>query len=292
MLHYDFSGYDGCYRDLTRLGLPIIIGQLGTIVMSFADTLMIGHHSTPELAAASFVNNMFVLVIIVALGYSYSITPTVGNLFGRGLHTRIGKVLLDGVASNLLVAAILVAAMLLLYANIGRLGQPEELLPLMRPYFLVQLVSLPFVCVANAFKQFYDGITDTRTPMWILLSGNLLNILGNWLLIYGHLGLPEMGLLGAGLSTAFSRLFVAVAFVGLFCMSRSTSVYRAGLRSSRVSWSGIVALSALGIPLAMQMGMETAAFSLSSIMVGWLGADALAAHQIMLTVSQLGFMVY
>ena len=103
MLHYDFSGYDGCYRDLTRLGLPIIIGQLGTIVMSFADTLMIGHHSTPELAAASFVNNMFVLVIIVALGYSYSITPTVGNLFGRGLHTRIGKVLLDGVASKIIV---------------------------------------------------------------------------------------------------------------------------------------------------------------------------------------------
>ena len=74
--------YTTCYRDLSYLGIPIIIGQIGTIVMSFTDTLMIGHHSTPELAAASFVNNMFTLVIIFALGFSYSITPTVGSHYG------------------------------------------------------------------------------------------------------------------------------------------------------------------------------------------------------------------
>ena len=212
--------YTTCYRDLSYLGIPIIIGQIGTIVMSFTDTLMIGHHSTPELAAASFVNNMFTLVIILALGFSYSITPTVGSHYGREEYQRIGQVLKNGIAGNMALALLLVGVMALLYWNLGNLGQPEELLPLMRPYFLVQLVSLPFVCFANAFKQFYDGITNTRTPMYILLIGNVLNIIGNWILIYGKLGLPEMGLLGAGLSTLVARIFVAFAFVWVFVISR------------------------------------------------------------------------
>lgn len=83
--------YTTCYRDLSYLGIPIIIGQIGTIVMSFTDTLMIGHHSTPELAAASFVNNMFTLVIIFALGFSYSITPTVGSHYGREEYQRLTR---------------------------------------------------------------------------------------------------------------------------------------------------------------------------------------------------------
>lgn len=141
-----------CYRDLSSLGVPIIIGQIGTIVMSFADTLMIGHHSTLELAAASFVNNMFVLVIIMALGYSYSITPVVGSQYGINDYRGIGQTLKNGVVANLGISVVLIGAMTLLYLNIARLGLPSELIPLMRPYFLVQLVSLPFVCFANAFK--------------------------------------------------------------------------------------------------------------------------------------------
>lgn len=141
--------------------------------------------------------------------------------------------------------------MALLYWNLGNLGQPEELLPLMRPYFLVQLVSLPFVCFANAFKQFYDGITNTRTPMYILLIGNVLNIIGNWILIYGKLGLPEMGLLGAGLSTLIVRIFVAFAFVWVFVISRLYQQYRKGWQSKGVSMDEIRKLSTLGIPIAL-----------------------------------------
>lgn len=292
MLHYDFSGYDGCYRDLTRLGLPIIIGQLGTIVMSFADTLMIGHHSTPELAAASFVNNMFVLVIIVALGYSYSITPVVGLQYGCGDSRGIGQTLKNGVVANLGLSAVLIGAMMLLYLNIARLGLPSELIPLMRPYFLVQLVSLPFVCFANAFKQFYDGITDTKTSMWVLLAGNIVNIAGNGILIYGYAGVPELGLLGAGISTCLARLLVAVAFAFFFLRSRRCRAYRVAWSKAKVMLSEVRRLNILGLPLSVQMGLETGAFSLTGIIVGWIGTTALAAHQIMLTVSQLGFMVY
>ncbi|GAB6982984.1 MATE family efflux transporter [Prevotella dentasini] len=277
---------------LVALGVSIVVGQIGTIVLGFADTLMIGRHSTDELAAASFVNNMFVLVLIFGLGFSYGLTPIVGTLYGQGRRWRAGDMLRNALLANLALAVVLTGALLLLYLSLGRLGQPDELLPLMRPYFLVNLASLPFVACFNTFKQLSDGTTDTRTGMWILVGGNLLNIIGNYLLIYGKLGLPELGLLGAGVSTMLSRMVMALAFVAVFCLSDRYRPYRRGFMAGRFRREPLVHLCRLGFPLSLQMGMETAAFSLSSVMVGWIGTAALAAHQVMLTISQFFFMVY
>lgn len=280
------------YNSLLKLGLPIVIGQLGMIVLGFADTLMIGHHSTEELAAASFVNNMFNLVIIFATGFSYGITPIVGSLFGSGELKAVGCTLRNALWTNGLMAGLLIVLMSILYLNIHRLGQPEELLPLMRPYFIVLLVSLLFVMLFNAFKQFADGITDTQTPMWLLIGGNALNILGNWILIYGHFGFPEMGLLGAGIATLTSRILMLVAFAIIFLTAKRYSIYKEGFSEGRLNRKDFKELNKLGWPVALQMGMETASFSLATIMVGWLGAMALAAHQVMLTIGQLGYMMY
>lgn len=274
------------------LGVPIVVGQLGTIVLAFADTLMIGHHSTTELAAAAFVNNIITLVVIFALGFSYAITPTVGTLYGREESHRIGEVVRNAVGANLLLAAILVAVMSVFYACIDLLGQPQELMPLIKPYFLILLCSLPFVCLFNVFKQFADGITDTSLSMWVLIGGNILNIIGNWTLIYGHFGAPELGLFGAGISTLFSRIAMSLAMMAIFRWRKKYRPYAAGFREGRLNRSDFLHLNKLGWPIACQMGMESASFSLASIVVGWIGTTALAAHQVMLTISQLGYMVY
>ena len=187
MTKHWIATYGGHYRALIRLGLPIVVGQLGMIVLGFADTLMIGHHSTTELGAASFVNNLFNLCIIFSTGFSYGLTPIVGGLYGNKRLAEAGQALKCSLAANTLVAGVLVLLMGALYLNIGRLGQPEELLPLIRPYYLVLLASLPFVLLFNGYKQFTDGITDTQTAMWILLGGTALNIAGNYLLINGKL---------------------------------------------------------------------------------------------------------
>lgn len=197
------------YRELASLGLPIIIGQLGTIVLGFADTLMIGHHSTQELAAAGLVNNVFALVLLFYLGFSYGLTPLVGRLYGREEHTVIGRMVKNSLAANLLVGLLLTALMTALYFNLHRIGQPQELLGIIRPYFLINLVSIFFVGVFNTLKQFFDGITRTRTPMWVMIAGNVFNIFFNWMLIYGVGPFPEMGLLGAGLATLGSRMLMA-----------------------------------------------------------------------------------
>lgn len=284
--------YKQHYKALWSLGFPIVVGQVGVIVLAFADTLMIGHHSMPELAAASFVNNVFTLCIIFSTGFSYGLTPLVGSLYGNRCMAEAGQALRCSLVANMLVALLLTAIMAVVYFQVHHLGQPEELLPLIRPYYLVLLASLVFVMLFNGFKQFTDGITDTKTAMWILLGGNALNIVGNYILINGKLGFPELGLLGAGISTLFSRIAMVVVFAWLVLRGRRFRRYRVGF--FRYGWSTPVfrKLNALGWPVGLQMGMETASFSLSTIMIGWLGTVALASHQIMITISQFTFMMY
>ena len=289
---FDISSYRSQYKPLIQLGIPLVIGQLGTIILSFTDTIMIGHHSTAELAAAAFAGQMFMLGLLLALGFAYGLTPIIGSYYGRGETRALGSIVRNGLAVNSLVAVLLMLVFSVLYLFLDKLGQPEELLPYMRPYYIVNLISLPFVCWFNVFKQASDGTTDTKTPMWILLAGNLLNILGNWILIYGKLGMPEMGLLGAGLATLLSRVFMAVAIVCVFFMSRRYRPYAEAFRTARITKTEQLLLHRMGWPLGLQMGMESGAWSLCSIIVGWIGASSLAGHQIMLSISQLFFQIY
>ena len=287
-----YETYKGHYKALFLLGLPIVIGQVGVIILGFADTLMIGHHSTSELGAASFVNNVFNLAIIFSTGFSYGLTPVVGSLYGNKQFAPVGQALRCSLLANLLVGLLLTLIMGILYLNVERLGQPEELLPLIKPYYIVLLLSLVFVLLFNGFKQFTDGITDTKTAMWILLGGNVLNIIGNYILINGKFGFPELGLLGAGISTLFSRIVMVIVFAVIFFSSRRFIRYKLGF--FRLGWSRqmFMRLNGLGWPVAFQMGMETASFSLSAVMIGWLGTIALASHQIMCAISQFTFMMF
>ena len=269
-----------------------MIGQLGMIILGFADTMMVGHHSTTELGAASFVNNIINLVIITATGFSYGLTPIVGGLFGREELPQAGRALRCALLANLMAGAIMMAALGILYFNVGNIGQPKELLPYIKPYYLVLLASIPFVMLFNAFKQFTDSITETRTSMWILLSGNLLNIIGNYVLIYGTAGMPEMGVVGAGVATLLSRVVMVALFLFVFLSRKKMRPYREGFFVLGWSRQLVRRLVSLGTPIALEMGMETASFSLSIIMVGWLGTIALASHQVMITISQFTFMVY
>lgn len=287
-----FENYKGHYKALIYLGVPIVIGQLGMIILGFADTLMVGHYSTDSLGAASFVNNLISLTIIFCTGFSYGLTPVVGGLFGRKRFEEAGMALKCSLFANFLVGVLVTFIMLIVYWNVERLGQPEELIPLIKPYFLVSIASLVFVMLFNSFKQFTDGITDTKTAMWILIGGNSLNIIGNYLLIYGKFGFPELGLLGAGVSTLFSRVLMAVVFVCIFFRSRRYIPYRIGFKRLAFSKVTFKELNNLGWPIGLQMGMESASFSLSAIMIGWLGTIALASHQVMITISTFAFLAY
>ncbi len=291
-MRYDFDNYSYHYKTLFRLGAPLIVGQVGTIVLGFADTLMVGRHSVEELAAASFVNTIMAIVLVFALGFSYGLTPMVGQLYGRGDTESIGGVVKNGLLAATTTAALLLAVLFAVYINIGGMGQPEELLPLMRPYMIVNMVSMPFVCWFNTFKQFFEAVGDTKAPMYVILAGNVANILGNYVLIYGTPLTPEMGLLGAGLSTMASRMLMCVGMGAMFFMERRSREYSRAMMQAKVSRQMFVRINRQSWPVALQMGIESAAFALTGVMAGWLGATVLATHQIIVTVSQLFFMVY
>ena len=172
------------------------------------------------------------------------------------------------------------------------MGQPSELLPLIRPYFMVSMISVIFVMLANSFRQFVEGITDPSVSMWILLSGNLLNIIGNYVLIYGKFRFPEMGLLGAGYSTLFSRVFMLVMFVLVFLFRPSYKPYRQGFIRMWIMPNRLMRLTRIGVPIALQQGLEAATFSLTAIMAGWLGRPELAAHQVVISISTVSFTIY
>jgi Na+-driven multidrug efflux pump len=143
------------YRELLSIGFPIIIGQLGTIILGFADTLMIGHHSTPELAAAGLVNNIFGLVFVSYMGFTYGLTPIIGRLYGEERTDVIGQKVRNSFLANMLTGGIFTLALILLYLNLAHIGQPEELLELIRPYFLVNLASVLFMGIFYTMKQFH-----------------------------------------------------------------------------------------------------------------------------------------
>ena len=280
------------YSATIKIGVPIVLGQLGIVVVGLVDNIMVGHFSTSDLAAASFVNSVFNIPILFGMGFSYGLTPLVGQFFGRGDKFRVGGLLRNSLLANFMIGLFLSVAMGIMYLNVHRMGQPEELLPLIRPYFLLQLTSLVFVMMFNSIKQFADGITDTKTSMWIMLSANLLNIIGNSLLIYGVWGLPALGLTGAGISTLASRIFMFVAFAILFFRKQSYRRYLVGYHRTTYNTGDLKVLNRMGMMVGLQMGMETALFSISGVMIGWLGTVPLAAHQVVASISTLGFMVY
>ena len=287
-----FSTYKEHYKQTIRLGVPIMLGQLGIIIVGFADNIMVGHHSTNELAAASFVNNFFNLAFIFGMGFSYGLTPIIGGLFAGKELRKAGETLKNSLLINFIVGILLSLCMLLLLLNIDLLNQPEELMPYIVPYYILQLFSVIFAMLFNSFKQFSDGTTDTVTPMWIMLGANVLNIIGNYFLIYGKCGVPEMGLTGAGISTLVSRILTFIVFLILFFRHSKYKEYLKGFREGVINRVNLSNLIRMGFPVGLLMGVETGSFSLSVIMMGWIGSTALAAHQVLGVITTLGFMVY
>lgn len=287
-----FNKYRRFYKQIFIVGLPILLGQLGVIITGFVDTMMVGRYSTGVLASASFVNSLFNLMNIVCLGFSYGLTPVVGAYFAKGDKRRIGTVVKTALILNIMFGLLCGLIMLFLYVFLDEMGQPEELLPLMRPYFMIILLSMIPVVAVNALRQFTDGITDTKTGMIILLGGNVLNIIGNWLLIYGKLGFPEWGLFGAGVSTLIARFVMLIAYVLCLCLMSRYREYLYGFIEGIVSLKDFVSIGKLSVPVSMQMGMETGIFTVATVFVGWLGAEYLAAYQVILVMGTLGFMVY
>lgn len=279
-------------KSLVLLGLPIIIGQLGNIITGLADTVMVGQHSTDELAAASFVNNVINAFIILGTGFSFNYTPIIGEHIAINKRIAIGGWLKNSLMANTTTTALITLVLFLIYLNVDYLGQPEELMPLIRPYYLILMCSVLFVMLSNTFRQFVEGIMDASVSMWVLTFINAINIAGNYILIYGKCGFPELGLLGAGISTLLSRIIMLLLFIAVFAQQKKYKPFRKGFLVTPFRKSYWKRLNLIGWPIAFQQGIEAATFCITTIMIGWLGGMALAAHQVAIAISTVSFTIY
>lgn len=299
------------YRELIRLGLPVLVTQLGVIVVSFADTMMVGAYGLNELAAAAFVNSFFLVAFVMLMGFANGLTPLVGALFGQGRRHAAGRMFRAGLIVNVAIGLVATLLMGAFMPFLRVMNQPAELMPLIKDYYIYVLAGLFPGSIFFCCQQTANGVTDTATPMWIILGGNLLNIFGNWLLIFGNWGFPELGLVGAGISTLVSRWACTVAIIAIFLTRRFYRPYMIGARA-RVG-EGIDPLAVgptakditpspgrgakwrvwvTSYPVMIQSGVECFLWTFGAIVSGWFGTVELASFQIINTISQLGFMIF
>lgn len=282
------------YKSIIKLGLPILVGQLGMIAVGFADNIMVGQYSTPSLSASSFVVNIFNIAMMFLMGMTLGLTPLIGAMHARDSQGEIGTTVRMGLRLNIITSLAVTIIMGLLYFAIPYMGQPESLLPLIRPYYLLFLAGMVPVVIFNVFAQWSYAITNTVMPTIIVLISNAVNVAGNWLLINGYCGFPELGLMGAGYSTLISRALCALLIVVIFFFHPRFKVYRDAFMHRAPTHLTTRKIFNTSYPIAFQISIETASFSLAAVMTGWLpdGHIALGAFQILLIVGTLGFCIY
>ena len=278
-------------REILKIGLPIMLGQACVIILAFADNIMIGWHSVDELAASSFVNNVMNLFILTELGFAAGMTPMIGADNGTGNIKGIGITVKNGLVTNGIIGGISLILLTIIYFCLDHFGQAPELMPYIKPYFAIIGISTLFALGFNVLKQFTDGICRPMISMTLLMIGNLLNIFGNWVLIYGKLGFPEMGLTGAGISTLVSRALILLVFVVFIFKSKKMNEYARAIKEALLSRGEMKTVFKMGYPVGIQMALESSTFTFAAVMAGWLGVIQLAAHQVVITISQLFFLM-
>lgn len=293
-LSSSWKEYKPEYRNLFRLGMPVFVTQLGIIVVNFADTIMVGSYGTNELAASAFVNSLFFLATIMQIGFASGMTPIIGALYSRGENRNVGVTFKCGMQVNLMVSVAFTIIMGGLYFFLDLFGQPEEIMPLVRQYYLIVLATLLPMAVFNCCQQTANGTTDTATPMWMILCANAINIAGNYIFIYGNFGMPELGLVGAGLSTMTARYISMVGILSFIFVSRRYRKYVSERNNSTSVQNHETRMKIwrTSYPLMIQSGIECFLWSFGTIVSGWFGKLQLASYQVVNTISQLGFMTY
>lgn len=278
------------YKTNFKLASPVILGQVGHMATQIADSIMVGHLGAEVLAASSYAGMLFLVILVTLMGLATAITTLVGNARGKGLDNEIPHILGNSFWATLFFSALSVVACLLVRPALYHLGQEPEVVDLALPYFSILCWSAIPLIMFLSLKHFTEGLEWTVPGMVVSIIANGLNILLNYLLIYGKGGFDAYGLEGAGYATLISRVFMALSLLVLVFSHRRLRPYKTAILYFKWSKERLKSLFTLGIPIGLQYLLEGGAFIAGTIIVGWLGAEHLAAHQIALSVSSFTYM--
>ena len=279
------------FRYNWKLSAPVIMGMLGHTFVGLMDNIMVGQLGSSELAAVSLGNSFFFVAMSLGIGFSTAITPLVAeadseNNFKKGKSAFKHGLFLCIVLSLLLFGMILLAKPLMYLME-----QPEEVVLLTMPYLDIIAISIIPLIIFQGFKQFSDGLSLTKHAMYATIVGNLINIGLNYILIFGKLGFPKMGIVGAGVGTLVSRLAMIAIIWTLLKNDKKASAFVTHIRLFILESTMLKKIINLGLPSAMQMFFEVAIFTSAIWLSGLLGKNAQAANQIALNLSSMTFMI-
>lgn len=268
-----------------------MVGQLGHVMVGLADSIMIGQLGTVPLAASAFANSIFIIPMVFGLGMAFGLTTPIANSDGEGRPEKAGTYLRHGLLINIIVATLIFLLVVLFSQFTYLLGQEALVEELSHPYLLIISSSIfPFM-IFLTYKQFAEGLSFTRMAMVISIGANLINILLNYILIFGHWGFPELGLEGAGYATLISRLLMALFMFLYVTKSKTFSKYLKHLAKTAWDRSYFKDILKVGIPSGSQYLFEVSAFALAAVFAGQISAEALAAHQIAISLAALSYMM-
>jgi multidrug resistance protein, MATE family len=277
-------------RPTMRLALPIMAGMVSQMLMGLADTIMVGRVGVIPLAAATLVNAVAHLPLVFGFGLLSAIAVLTAQAFGAKRSDEAGEVLRHGLVTSVGMGVLATASLVCLHPFLHRLGQPPEVSAEAGPYLLLFAASLLPGLVAHGAKQFSEALKHPWTPMFILLGGVLLNVLLNWVLIYGNWGAPALGLEGAGWATLGARSVIAFFMVTYVLVAPKLQAFHPRRWRTGFARQRIKDLLRIGMPVAWQHLLEVGAFAFAALMMGWISAEALAAHQIAITCAATTFM--
>ncbi len=277
-------------RRTLALAIPMTAGQVGQMLLGFCDSLMVGRLGVVPLAASAFALGIFNVFFITGIGLVAGVSILAAEAHGADRPREAGEVLRHGLVISVASALGMTVLLILALGRLDRLGEPPEVLAAARPFLVLIAWSMLPALAWQCLKQYCESLSYPLLPMLTMFGGVGLNVCLNWVLIYGHLGAPKLGLVGAGWATLTTRTLL---FGVLLARVLRAVRFRESLPAqwlAALSWTRLRAQLMLGAPVALQLLLEVGMFSLAAIMIGWLGAASLAAHQVAITYAAMTFM--
>lgn len=287
----NLSNYTKEFSYNLKLSIPVILGLVGHTLVGMIDNIMVGNLDPINLAAVSLGNSYIFIAMSIGIGFSAAITPIVAEAHSEGNQNKLKKSFINGFMLCLILGTVLYALVLVLKNTLVYLDQPVEVVKLALPYIDIVAISLIPLLLFQALKQYTDGLSRTIYPMYATVVANIINVIINYILIFGMLGFPKLGIIGAAIGTLISRI---IMFVFLFYMLMDKKIiynYMSDLKSFIYDKFMIKEILSLGFPTSLQMFFEVGLFTTAIWLSGLLGEIPQSANQIVLNISSMTFMV-
>lgn len=285
-------GFGQMARSFLSLGLPLVGSHVAQFALHVTDTIMLGWYSVTDLAAGALGATVFFVFFTLGSGFAQAVMPMAANAAARDDDTEVRRATRMGLWLTLAFGVLVLPVFIWSQPLLDLLGQEPEVAQLGGTYLAVVGFGLGPALMVMALKSFLAALERAQIVLWVTVGAVFVNVFFNWVLIFGNLGAPAMGVAGAALASVIVQMFTLLVLLAYAALLPALRRYQLLVRFWKPDWNAWRRVYALGLPIGLAMLAETGLFAASAIMMGWLGKNSLAAHSIALEITALFFMVH